>query len=228
MGKQSKKAETNNKDSITIDMITPLQMEIIRAVNDIGTYKEFTAKTILDVISPQEEPLTTEDIDLLLRRMMQTTVECDLNPIYTHPKSKNSRRHKQTIFGNLLNLQNSQLPVLGMDEATYVLNAPPIVLRYQNAIDSEDIEEVTTDMQGFVAICEDEVLGKNQTCKNWRHERMNENLTVTLSMSDWELAGFNTLCEERGYSPSDALRGFAKWCAEEPAQAKKWLTEEMI
>ncbi|WP_409966877.1 hypothetical protein RFF05_09490 [Bengtsoniella intestinalis] len=57
---------------------------------------------------------------------------------------------------------------------------------------------------------------------------MSENLTVTLSLYDWELEAFNTLCEEHGCFPSDALRGFAKWCAEDPERAKEWLTDEMV
>lgn len=85
MGKNSRRSTANDKTSITVGMISPLQMKIIQAVNDIGTYKEFTAKTILDTIAPQESPLNTQQIDLLLQEMSGIIVTYDLNPLYTYP-----------------------------------------------------------------------------------------------------------------------------------------------
>ncbi len=57
---------------------------------------------------------------------------------------------------------------------------------------------------------------------------MSENLTVTLTLSDWELETFRGLCEEYGCFLGDALEGFVKWCAEDSERATEWLTEEMV
>ncbi len=56
---------------------------------------------------------------------------------------------------------------------------------------------------------------------------MNEKLNVSITLKDWELEAFQSLCDERGWVVDLLLEQFVKWCIEDAERAEVWMMEEM-
>ena len=56
---------------------------------------------------------------------------------------------------------------------------------------------------------------------------MREKLDVSITLQDWELEEFQTLCDELGWLMELMLEQFVKWCIEDSERAEEWLMEEI-
>ena len=56
---------------------------------------------------------------------------------------------------------------------------------------------------------------------------MSKKLNVSITLHEWEVEAFHTLCDEQIWPMETMLEQFVRWCIEDAERAKEWMTEEI-